>query len=122
MNSSRGKPSAAVTSTRQLARIWSFASIGFLVLVFVGEAVFPSTTAAPTPSEWVGLSLFPGGVCLGMILAWRREGLGGGVTLASLLAFYAWNLEERGKFPGEPYFVLIAAPGLLFLLHWWLAR
>lgn len=57
-----------------------------------------------------------------MILAWRREGPAGAVTVGSLLAFYALLRFTDGKFPKGPYFTLVAAPGALFLLSWVLSR
>jgi hypothetical protein len=107
---------------RRIAQVWSIVAIGFVLLILVGEDFYPSTPARPTPAEWVGLFFFPFGVCVGMILAWRRELLGGGITIASLLAFYAWHYVVRGQLPGGPYFALVAAPGLLFLMLGLLSR
>jgi len=57
------------------------------------------------------------GLMLGSILAWRWEGLGGGIAIASFAIFYmTWWLT--GRFPSGPFFALIAAPGLLFLVCW----
>jgi|SRR5688500_8233938 len=104
-----------------IARIWSVAGIGF-VLIFVFGEVFNGQGVRPTPEEWVGLALWPGGVGVGLFLAWFRKGLGGAIAIASLIAFYLWNLLERGKIPGGPYFVLVAAPGVLFVLSSLLSR
>jgi hypothetical protein len=69
----------------------------------------------PTPREMVALACFPLGVVVGMLLGWWRELIGGGVTAASLLMFYAWMWLAGGRFPTGPYFLLFASPGLLFL-------
>ena len=61
---------------------------------------------------------FPIGTCAGMILGWRWEGLGGTITIGSLLAFYGALRIMDGRFPGGPFFALVAAPGLLFLFSW----
>jgi hypothetical protein len=50
-----------------------------------------------------------------MIVAWHWEGLGGGITAGSLVAFYATLRIMRGRFPGGPWLALIAAPGNLVL-------
>ncbi len=107
---------------RRIAKVWSIASIGFILLMFVGEALHPSTAASFTSSELVGLLFFPVGVCLGMILAWRQAGVGGSITVGSLLAFYAWLRVAGGRWPRGPYFALVAAPGILFLVHWLLSQ
>jgi hypothetical protein len=107
---------------RWTAKVWSLATIGLVLLIFVGEAVSPSTSAGFTPSELVGLVFFPIGTCLGMVLAWRREALGGAVTIASMVAFYTWMYLDRASFPRGPYFLVVAAPGFLFSLAALLSR
>jgi hypothetical protein len=72
--------------------------------------------------DLVGLLFFPFGVGVGMIVAWRWEGLGGVITIGSLLAFYAALRIMDGRFPRGPWFALVAAPGVLFLVCWWLSR
>ena len=98
-----------------IARIWSLVSLGF-VLLFVFAELLNGNGARPTRSEWIGLALWPGGVCLGLVIAWFRARIGGAITAVCLIAFYLWFWLERGSFPGGPYFVLVAVPGFLFLL------
>ena len=95
---------------RWTGRIWSLASLAFLISFAVGSREMP------TAAESVGLVFFPGGVAAGMLLAWRREGLGGAVTVLSIAAFYAWSFLRDGRFPHGPWFILTAVPGFLFLL------
>ena len=104
-----------------VARIWSVTSIVFVLVFLIGEGL-SGDAATPTASEWIGLALWPGGVVVGLIVAWFRRGLGGALTLGSLIAFYVWNLLERGRLPSGPYLFLVAAPGILFLLSSLLSR
>lgn len=106
---------------RIAARVWSVLSIAFVLLFFIGEMMNP-TGPAPTRTEWVGLSFFPIGVVIGLILGWWREGIGGAVTVLSLISFYIWDLARSGDFPGGPFFLLVAAPGFLFLACWFWSR
>jgi hypothetical protein len=69
----------------------------------------------PTPTEWVGIGFFPIGVSLGLLLGWWREAPGGIITLASLSGFYLWHFCVAGRFAAGPWFVLLAAPGVLYL-------
>jgi len=102
-----------------LARIASLASIALLGALFMGEAFHPSQIAA---REWVGLLFFPGGVMVGMVLAWWKEGVGAAVTVGSLVAFYLiYGYLFRNHLGGWA-FVTFAAPGFLFLLHWLLVH
>lgn len=101
---------------RWVARIWSIATIVLVLLFLVGE---PSN---PRGAEWLGLLLFPLGVCAGMVVAWWSEGLGGAITVGSLAAFYGIHFATTGRFPGGWAFLAFAAPGFLFLLSWLMSR
>ena len=106
---------------RRIARGWSLLSIAFVMIFVVGEILRP-TGPRPTPIEWLGLTFFPGGVMLGLAVAWRWEQWGGIITLTSLALFYLWDLWRSGDFPGGPFFVLLAFPGLLFLVSSFLSE
>jgi len=123
MNETRTSTKRGVTAVRWTARLWSIASIGFILLMFIGSGLAEGFNPAQFAfRDLVGLFFFPLGVCLGMIVAWRWEGLGGGITIGSLLAFYAALRVMGGRFPRGPYFALVAAPGILFLVCWFLSR
>jgi hypothetical protein len=113
--------SAGVVVTRWVARVWSILGI-FAALMFVAGEIMQGSGPRPTPQEWVGLALWPIGVGVGLILAWRREKLGGFLTLGCLAAFYGWDLLRSGRLPRGPFFFLLAAPGLLFLLAGFLSN
>lgn len=102
-----------------IARIWSVLSIAFLLVMFIGEMMMPSA-ALPNFAEGVLMLFFPVGVLIGMLLAWKKELPGALVTIVSIVAFYAGIWLLRGNLPRGPYFLLVAAPGLLFLADWWL--
>jgi hypothetical protein len=102
----------------RIAKIWSIASIGFILLILAGELISPHAPPPTALRDILGLFFFPFGTCVGMALAWRWEGLGGAITVGSLLAFYAMSYIVDGRFPRGPYFLLVAAPGFLFLLSW----
>jgi hypothetical protein len=115
----------AVLIARWVARVWSIASIGTLLLFFIGEGLLGEeefTLANITPAEWLGLVLFPGSISVGMLLAWWREGLGGAITVGSLLAFYIFDLLTTGTFPSGLAFALFSMPGVIFLGCWLLSQ
>jgi len=112
------KPRIVTLAIRWIARVWGIASIGFVLLILVGELLFPHAPTPATFRDLVLLFFFPFGTCVGMILAWLWEALGGGITVGSILAFYAALRITDGRFPGGPFFALIAGPGFLFLLSW----
>jgi hypothetical protein len=118
MSNPTPKPGTVALTLRRIARGWSIASIGFVLLIFLGEVIFPHAEGPFRLRDLVLFVFFPIGTCAGMILGWRWEGLGGTITIGSLLAFYAALRIMDGRFPGGPFFALVAAPGLLFLLSW----
>jgi len=97
-----------------VARIWSLVSIAIVILFLVGEGFTPAQLT--TLTEKLLVIFFPFGVSLGMIIAWFREKTGGIITVTCLLLFYAVHLVGSGNLPNGPWFALIAAPGLLFLI------
>jgi hypothetical protein len=104
---------------RWLARLTSLASIGMLALFLFGEQ-FP--VGRITAREWIGLAFFPAGVAIGMIIAWRKEGLGAAISIASLLGFYTifgWLLGSRVS---GPWFIVFVSPAFLFLIAWFISR
>ena len=72
-------------SVRWTARVLSVFSTVVLMLFLFGERFPVEKITAP---QWLGFLLFPVGVVIGFALAWWREGLGGSITVGSLLAFY----------------------------------
>lgn len=109
-----------VRIVRRLARLWSLVSLFILVVFGVGSAVgdFPRFALR----DAIGFLFFPIGIIIGLALAWRRELAGGLVTVISLAAFYVQNAVLRARWPAGPWFLLLAAPGFLFLWAWWLDR
>lgn len=97
----------SVTLLRWVARAWSIASVGLPCAFLFGEGLPPLTPKAV---------LFPFGVMLGLILAWWFERLGGIVAALSVLLFYALEYSGHGRLPKGPWFFLIAAPSLIFIL------
>lgn len=98
---------------RWTARVWALATFAVVVLLSFGEGIHPAGAA-----EVAGLVLYPGGICLGLTLAWWREGLGGSITVASLLLFYVLHATTAGRLPAGLGWLVLAFPGLLFLWCW----
>jgi hypothetical protein len=96
---------------RWTARLWSLATILVIAALIVGEGINPSN-----PGEAVGLVFYPLGICAGMIVAWWRERLGGVITVASLIIFYAIHVATAGRLPAGWAWIVLAMPGFLFLL------
>jgi hypothetical protein len=104
---------------RWLARALSLFSVGVILLFLVGEGFDPSEVSL---RQWAALVMFPGAVVGGMIVAWRREGLGGAITVTGLLALYLYSFFLNGVLPRGPYLLILSAPGFLFLLYWFVRQ
>ena len=107
---------------RWIARLWSIGTLLFIAAFAFGDEGIFASGAHLTVNESVALLLFPGALVAGMPVAWWREGLGGALTLAGLGAFYIWQTASTGRFPAGPFFALLAAPGLLFIISSWLSK
>jgi hypothetical protein len=100
---------------RWSARVLSLLAVGVLLSFAFGMQLNLSQFAARELALFV---FFPLGVCLGLVLAWRWEGLGGGIAVASLAAFYLLHRLLSSGYPRGVAFAVLASPGLLFLLCW----
>lgn len=101
---------------RLVARAASIVCLAIIFLFFVGEGMNFSQIAF---KEWIGLLFFPVGVFVGLVLAWREEGLGGAISVVSIPAFYliyGWLLN--GNIKQGWAFLPFLVPGVLFLLYW----
>ena len=111
METSTGKQTTLTWLIRWIARLWSIASILIILLLCVGEGIHYTG-----PMQWLGFLFYPVGISVGMILAWRREGLGAGITIGCLIVFYVIHYATAGIFPRGWGWLTLAAPGFLFLL------
>ncbi len=110
-----------VTIIRWIARVWSLLSVAFILLMFLGEIFTEGFGTFNNIGEAISFLFFPLGVTVGMIIAWKWEGLGGFITTGSLIASnITWLLTY-----GQLYPLMIDAlafPGLLFIIYWILSR
>ena len=102
------------TTLRWSARILSIFVVGILLVFAFGEGLNLSHFTA---RELLLFVFFPLGFFVGMVVAWWREGLGGGITVGSLAAFYLVDRLLSSSFPRGWAFVALAVPGFLFLLY-----
>lgn len=101
---------------RWFARICSIASIALILLFFFGEEFDP---AKINMKQWIGFLFFPIGVVAGMIIAWKREGIGGAISIVSLIGFYlVYGLLLNNRFWQGSAFIVFAIPAFLFFMYW----
>jgi hypothetical protein len=117
---------------RRIARIWSAPIIIYSLMLFAGYAWNWLTTGVADPYAVEGVPfvealppilMFLG--VLGLAIAWRWERLGGAINLVFLLGVFLVLLFTRpitDEFfrSAVPYLmtIVIAIPGILFLVYW----
>ena len=105
---------------RWSARLLSIASTYVLLLFLFGEKFETSTV---TGRQWLALIFFPLGIVVGFAVAWWREGLGGAITIASLIIFYLiFVFLLRGNLARGGWFLVFSIPGFLFLASYAISR
>ena len=110
----------AIVLFRWSARLLSLASTALLLLFVFGEKFEVSKV---TGRQWLAFVFFPLGIVVGFAVAWWKEGLGGGITLVSLLIFYLiFVLLLRGDLARGAWFLVFALPGFLFLAAYAISR
>lgn len=107
-----------VTILRWVARIWSVASIALISFFIIAHVFGPEEGTFNSLSDVVQFLFFPSGIYLGMMIAWKWEGLGGSITTGSALALDV----IRPDLILDAGIIALAAPGLLFLVCWLLSR
>lgn len=103
-----------VKSIRWLGRAGSIAVIVLLVMFVVGETNHDSLPLRAR--DLVGLSLFPVGVVLGMLVSWKYEIEGALLSIGSLIGFYVVCQVLVGNTPDGWAFVIFTSPAFLFFL------
>ena len=103
------------------ARILGLAMILLVLLFFIGEGIMggdmPNLLTMSLAEDFLFLALLM--TLLGIVVAWRWEGIGGILIVGSVLLFESINAIAIGYWRIgvlDPLFVLV---GLLFLWDWW---
>jgi len=112
-----------IRTLRWIARISAGITAGLILLFFIGDALaegFESILHL-TPRETAMMIAFVV-LFLGLLLGWKWELAGGLLTICGLATFYILDYAFSGSFPRGPFFLIFAAPGVLFLYLGWMSR
>ena len=104
---------------RVTARATSIVCLAIIFFFFLTEEFNPDTVPA---RDWIGVVFFPVSVLIGLVLAWRREALGGAISVLGVMCFYViygWLLA--GSMRQGWAFLPFLIPGSLFLIYGYLA-
>ena len=103
---------APLNVLRWIARLSALLIAGGFLMIAAGDLFSPHVGSGPGPREWAGIALLAA-TCAGMLLAWRWELPGAGLSLLSLAGFTALITFNR-----HTVHLVLATPGILFLLDW----
>jgi len=111
---------ASTRVVRWTARIVSIIVLVFVLFFVIADLLDNYSVEDPLPLlDKVAFIFFPLSTIVGLCMAWRWEGLGGLIIIAGLIGL----LTIRPDLLSSPLLLaLIAIPGMLFLLYWYLAR
>ncbi len=101
---------------RWLARLTGAGSLAFMLIFVAAHISAEAPGPAPTAAEWIGLMCFPAGIIVGLSIAFFQARVGALIAIGSLAAFHVWHLVHAGDLPRGPYFLLLTAPAVLFLI------
>jgi hypothetical protein len=103
---------------RWIARLLTVFIVGVVLLIFIGQGFNPFKLTAVEAVQMV----FFWTTCIGMVVAWRWEVLGGILATAGILLFYVTEFAVTGAFPKLLMVRLFLLPGFLFLLSGYLKQ
>jgi len=107
------KPLHLEVSLRWIARLLAAFFVGLVALFFVGEGGINPFKLSVTETVLI-IGFFT--TCIGMIVAWRRELIGGAMATTGILLFCGTESVVAGRFPKGLIIPLMVLPGLLFLV------
>ena len=105
-----------IKALRWIARLWSFASIIFILLMSFGGDGYDFSTW--TGKQWIMFIYFPVGLVGSFLAAIKREVLGGCCAVFSILAYYLVHFIDGRTWPAGPYYFLLSVPGFLYVAIW----
>lgn len=103
---------------RWTARVLGTLIVGLMVLLAVGQGVDPTKFNGIELGMLISLLA----ALVGMVALWWREGIGGAISLAGMIALYGLNFAASGKTPGGPVFPVCFLPGVLSLICAYVGR
>jgi hypothetical protein len=97
---------------RWTARLLAAGVVGMVLVIFVGQGGFNPFRLKTI--EAIQMTFF-WTACIGLVLAWRWQLLGGVISLIGIGCFIVLEVAYTHRSPGL-FFYLMLLPGLLFLL------
>jgi hypothetical protein len=109
---------------RWIARVWSI--LIFVIALLIVVVPDPNIVQPVPLTDWIELGFYWVSI-LGLLLAWRWEGLGGAIAIAGVVGHGVAFRIIRGYWfhilvPAALLEFVLALPGILFQVCWALSR
>jgi len=105
--------------------LWTARILGSIIIAFVifflAAHIFGNNESGEgfrDSKEIITFLLFPIGSTIGLAIAWKWEGLGGLITIISMIGLFCLRPELLNSF----YIVIPIIPGLLFIAYWLITK
>lgn len=118
MNDTTSKSTRLVVTLRWLARVIGTLSLVVFLFFFVADCIGKGKIAVESDRILMTVSLFI--TFIGLVIAWKWEGIGGTTALVGLIGFNIFDPAiDRGTFVVTGLYGL---PTIIFLFCWWRTR
>jgi hypothetical protein len=101
---------------RWTARVLTALLVGLVLVIFVGVTLdggfHPLRLKGVEPIQMI----FFWTACIGMVLAWRWQAIGGAISLGGMILFFAVEFFVTRGLPRGLVLYLMLLPGVLFLV------
>ena len=107
---------------RWTARVLSALLVVLVLVMFIGVTLdggfHPLKLKGVEPIQMIFFWM----ACVGMVVAWRWQVIGGALSLGGMILFFTVELAANGRFPRGFALYLMLLPGALFLLSGFLSQ
>jgi hypothetical protein len=107
---------------RWTARVLTALLVGLVLVMFVGVTLEGGFNPLKLKGVEPMQMLFFWTACIGMVVAWRWQVIGGALSLGGMMLFFAVEFAVRGGPPGGFLLYLMLVPGILFLMSAFIRR
>jgi hypothetical protein len=103
-------------------KVLSALLVGLVLVMFVGLSIDAGFRPPRLTGVETVLMIFFWTSCIGMVVAWRWQVIGGALSLGGMILFFTVELAANGRFPRGFALYLMLLPGALFLLSGFLSQ
>jgi len=107
---------------RWTARVLTALLVGLVLVIFVGLTLDGGFNPLKLKGVEATQMVFFWTACIGMVVAWRWQMIGGALSLGGMVLFFAVEFAVRGGLPRGLLLYLMFLPGILFLVDGFIRR